>query len=214
VRLSASVIQEHTYAELYTGQFRTGFVGTVPVNYSEGAATLHLEHDRATLDATAGLRRDRDALHLWEPFFSATASLWTGESAAVILSASHQLPDWVRGADAVDEISIGMRFRQSTPQRARALRVLPIVQVTESALSSVLRVRAAGASSVDVMGDFTGWEPRALSRSGDVFEMSSTLTSGSHRIVVRIDGGPWRTAVNTPVVDDELGGKVGLLVVQ
>ena len=37
--------------------------------------------------------------------------------------------------------------------------------------------------------------------------------SGTHRIVVRIDGGPWRPATNTPAVDDDLGGRVGLLVV-
>jgi hypothetical protein len=213
VQLSASLIHERTFAELYTGRFRTGFVGKVPVVYSEGTAILRAESDRASLDASFGVRRDRDAAHLWEPSYAATAALWTGESVALILSATHQLPDWVRGADAVDEVSVGVRIRQSTPQRTRAMRVLPIVQVAEGGSSMLLRVRAAGASTVDVMGDFTDWEPRALARSGDVFEVPSRLTSGSHRMVVRIDGGPWRAAVNTPVVDDELGGKVGLLVV-
>jgi len=39
-----------------------------------------------------------------------------------------------------------------------------------------------------------------------------TLSSGSHRLLLRIDGGEWRTAANTPAVDDDLGGKAGLLV--
>jgi hypothetical protein len=39
------------------------------------------------------------------------------------------------------------------------------------------------------------------------------MPSGTHRVLVRIDGGEWRPAANTPAVDDDLGGRVGLLVV-
>jgi len=45
------------------------------------------------------------------------------------------------------------------------------------------------------------------------FEHEFALVAGTHRVVVRIDGAAWRPATNTPAVDDDLGGRVGLLVV-
>ena len=213
VQLSASLTHERTRAELYTGKFRSGFLGTTPVAYTDATFTLHGEGDRATFEATGGIRRDGDAATLWAPMATASAAFWTNDRMAIVLSAAHQLPDWVRGADAAEAFSVGLRFRQSAPEIVRAQRVLPIVQLSGDDESHVLRIRAAGARVVDVMGDFTEWEARALTRNGDVFVSAMTLSPGSHRLLVRIDGGPWRTAINTPVIDDDLGGKVGLLVV-
>ncbi|MDB4890977.1 MAG: hypothetical protein JWL61_2832, partial [Gemmatimonadetes bacterium] len=186
---------------------------TVPVRYSEGVVSFHAESDRTSVDISAGARRDADAAHLYEPSLSATAAVWTGETVAVVFSVARQLPDWVRGADAADAFSVGMRFRQATPAADRAARLIPVVQVADSSGVRVLRVRASGASRVEVMGDFTNWEPQPLSRNGAVFERAVTMSSGSHRMLLRIDGGEWRTAANTPAVDDDLGGKAGLLVV-
>jgi hypothetical protein len=76
-----------------------------------------------------------------------------------------------------------------------------------------VRIVAPGARTVEMMADFTDWVAVTLTPAGDAFEGSALLSSGSHRIVVRIDGGPWRPAANTPAVDDDLGGRVGLLVV-
>jgi hypothetical protein len=212
-QLSVTLTQEWTRAELFTGRFRTGFAGTVPVRYAEAALSLHAEGDRTTLDLAAGARRDVDADHLFEPSLSATAALWTGETVAFVFSAMHQLPDWVRGSDAADAFSVGMRFRQATPASERSARLIPVVQVTDSVGKRVLRVRATGANQVDVMGDFTDWEARPMSRNGALFECAVTLSSGSHRLLLRIDGGAWRVAANTPAVDDDLGGRAGLLVV-
>jgi hypothetical protein len=39
------------------------------------------------------------------------------------------------------------------------------------------------------------------------------MSKGTHRMLVRIDRGAWRPAANTPAVNDDLGGRVGLLVV-
>lgn len=211
--ISASAIQEWTRAEVYTGLFRTGFVGTVPVHYSEANVSLHLTGDLASLDASSTVRRDRDAPREIDAAVSATAAFWTSDRIALVLSAAHQLPDWIRGADAVDVVSVGVRVLQWAPARERAARVLPIVQLSDSAGGAGLRVRAAGARTVDVMGDFTGWEIQPLARNGDVFERPIRIASGSHRVLVRIDGGAWRPAVNTPLVDDDFGGKTGLLVV-
>jgi hypothetical protein len=212
-QLSATLLREWTSAELFVGRFRSQFAGTVPVRYSEAAISLHAESDRTSFDISAGARRDADAAHLYEPALSVTAAVWTGETVALVFSVARQLPDWVRGADAADAFSVGMRFRQATPASDRAARLIPVVQVADSSGVRVLRVRASGASHVEVMGDFTNWEAQPLSRNGAVFERAVTMSSGSHRLLLRIDGREWRTAANTPAVDDDLGGKAGLLVV-
>ena len=212
-QLTATLTQEWTRAELFTGRFRTGFAGTTPVRYTEGAMALHAESDRAALDVAASTRRDPDASRLFEQALSATGAYWPSESMALVFNVTHQLPDWVRGADAADVVSVGLRFGQAAPAIARAARFIPIAQVSDSSGERVLRVRAAGARQVEVMGDFTDWEARPLVQRGTVFERAMTLSSGTHRMLVRIDGGAWRTAANTPAVDDDLGGRVGLLVV-
>ena len=78
---------------------------------------------------------------------------------------------------------------------------------------SILRVRAPGAQRVELMADFTGWEAVELRHDGALFTMPMTVRAGTHRIALRIDGGPWTTAANTPAVDDDLGGRVGRFVV-
>ena len=212
-QLTATLTQEWTRAELFSGRFRTGFAGTTPVRYAEAALALHTESDRASLDVSGSSRRDPDANQLFEQSVTATAAYWPRESMALVFSAAHQLPDWVRGADAADVISIGLRFGQVTPMSARATRFIPIVQISDSSGARVLRVYVAGARAVEVMGDFTEWEVRPLAQRGAAYERTVILSSGTHRMLVRIDGGPWRPAANTPAVDDDLGGRVGLLVV-
>ena len=76
-----------------------------------------------------------------------------------------------------------------------------------------VRVLATGARTVELMADFTDWSPVTLVAGREAFEGAFTLEAGTHRVVIRIDGGAWRPAANTPAVDDDLGGRVGLLVV-
>ena len=212
-RVTTMLAQEWTNAELFTGRFRTGYAGTTPVRYTEAAASLHAEGDYASLDLSGSTRRDPDASRLFEPSARAEVAYWPRRSMAVVFAVAHQLPDWVRGADAVDAVSLGLRFGQAAPVIARGARMVPVVQVTETNGAQLLRVHAAGATSIEVMGDFTEWQAQPLTGRGGAFERAVTLTSGTHRILVRIDGGPWRPAANTPAVDDDLGGRAGLLVV-
>ena len=213
LQVAAAVAHEWTRAELFTGPLRTGYAGTTRVRYGEGTLTMHTEGDLVTLDLSASSRRDPDASHLFEQGLGVTGAFWMRESMAVVLQYSRQLPDWVRGSDAADIVSVGLRFGQASPATARSARFIPIVQVSDADGSRTLRVHVAGARQVDVMGDFTDWEVQPLSRNGTVFERTVTLASGTHRLLVRIDGGAWRPAANTPAVDDDLGGRVGLLVI-
>ena len=41
----------------------------------------------------------------------------------------------------------------------------------------------------------------------------SRRPAGAHRVAFRVDDGPWQPPADLPAVDDEYGGRVGLLVV-
>jgi hypothetical protein len=213
-RVSASLLEQHAKGQLFTGPLRQQLIGTVPVRYAEGAIGLRLEGEKRSLDVSLGSRRDPDAAQLYEPLINITAAFWQSESRALTVSFSRTPPDFVRGADAARWIAVGMRFNEPTPARARAARIQPIVQLSGAPDARNLRVRAPGAHQIELIADFTEWTPVSLTPSAAGFEYTGAVAPGSHRLLVRIDGGPWRPAANTPAVDDDLGGRVGLLVVQ
>ena len=212
-QLTAMLMQEWTRAELYTGPGRSRPVGTVPVQYVEAGLDFRSESDAAVVRVGLSSRRDNGGPQLFEQSFSGSASYWTGETTAVVLTAARQLPDYVRGGDAVDAVTIGVRFGQVSPSAARGGPRVAMVQFTGTADTRTVRMHAAEARTVEIMGDFTNWEPRAMTRNGASFESTMRVSSGTHRLMVRIDGGAWRPPANTPVVDDDFGGRVGLLVV-
>jgi hypothetical protein len=211
--LTASVRREWSAAQLFLGPGRRNVVGTVPVAFVEGTVGMQLEEGTTQFSLAATVRRDPGAAQATEGGFSATATFRESESRAVVIGARKQLPDFERGADAVQMITVGIRLKEPSPIATRAMRSRPIIQVAEDTSGQVLRVRAPGARRVEVMGDFTEWEPIELTAAGDVFSRAVRLSPGTHRVVVRLDGGAWLPAANTPAVDDDFGGRVGLLVV-
>jgi hypothetical protein len=79
---------------------------------------------------------------------------------------------------------------------------------------AVLVVRAPGAQRVDVMGDFTDWQPFALSATGDGrYRYALGLPSGMHRFNLRVDGGSWGAPRGASVTTDEFGGVAAVVVV-
>ena len=88
-----------------------------------------------------------------------------------------------------------------------------MVAVSADGGAAVVRVHAPGARTVELMSDITGWAPVELTRRGDWWEVRLTTAPGSHHVVLRIDGGAWVPPSNLPRIDDELGGKVGLIVI-
>ena len=212
-RLSASLLDQYAHGQLFVGPRRGQLVEKVPVHYTEGALGAHVEGDAVSLDLLAGVRRDPDAEQLYETIAVATAAFWTGETRAWTISLARLPNDFVRGADAASWVSVGMRFFEPSPARSRAERARPVLLVRGRGDQRVVQVRASGARTVEIMADFTGWEPVTLTPGPSGFEREFALTTGTHRVVIRIDGAAWRPATNTPAVDDDLGGRVGLLVV-
>jgi hypothetical protein len=212
-RLSASLLNQHAHAQLFVGPGRGVLLDKVDVQYTEGALGAHIEGDAVSFDLLGGVRRDAGAEHLYEPIVAATAAFWTGETRAWTVSVSRLPNDFVRGADAASWVAVGMRFFEPSPARSRADRARPVLLLSGTGEQRVVQVRARGARTVEIMADFTDWSPVTLAAGASGFERAFTVTAGTHRVVVRVDGSAWRPATNTPAVDDDLGGRVGLIVV-
>ena len=90
------------------------------------------------------------------------------------------------------------------------------VAATDSARAvHVVRVRAPASERVEIMADFTEWEPVPLVRTPEgVWEITLPIKPGPHRLNVRLDGGDWVVPTNVARVTDEFGGVVGLLLVR
>jgi 1,4-alpha-glucan branching enzyme len=76
-----------------------------------------------------------------------------------------------------------------------------------------LRVLAPGASMVELMGDATQWQVRALRAAPGGWWTIQIEAAIATELVLRVDGGAWTVPPGTGVVTDEFGGRVGRLVV-
>jgi 1,4-alpha-glucan branching enzyme len=78
-----------------------------------------------------------------------------------------------------------------------------------------IRVHAPDAESVELMGDFTGWETVKLETAGGGWWSGSfRVPPGIHELNVRLDGKGWIVPRGLNSRADELGGSVGILIVE
>ena len=93
--------------------------------------------------------------------------------------------------------------------------VLRLAAVDSSRSAQVVRVRAPASERVELMADFTEWEPVSLVRTpAGVWEITLPVRPGQHRLNVRLDGGDWVVPTNLARVTDEFGSVVGLVLVR
>jgi len=76
-----------------------------------------------------------------------------------------------------------------------------------------LEISAATATRVELMADFTDWQPVPLERAGNGWRLERAISSGLHHVSLRIDGGPWIAPSNLPRADANAEAGVGLLTV-
>lgn len=93
---------------------------------------------------------------------------------------------------------------------------VPDLAVSRSTPDSItLRISAPGAERVEITGDFTNWDPIALTRNADgSWGGSFGLGRGEYQMNVRVNGGRWTVPRSLMSMVDEFGGTVGLLIVE
>jgi hypothetical protein len=160
---------------------------------------------------------------------SAVVPLRPVPALAVVVTAGNQYADPIRGAPAVKYVALSLRLRPAL-LRHPPKPPPPVVVATTDGGAPVessgatlvvvgtgstrkVRVSARTARRVEIRSDATGWRSVELVRHDDEWEATIPLAAGTHRVMVRIDDGEWTPPGNLPVVDDDFGGRVGLIVV-
>jgi hypothetical protein len=188
------------------------------------------------LDGTAGVRAGDLGLGA-RAWVNAGAAVWVARDVALVVGAGAYPADILQGVPGGRYGTLAVRLR-SGPARARAAaaadataalaravarrgagerveaeRGEPRAFTTEPARGGRrLRLRAPGADRVEVMGDFTRWEPVPLARDArDRWSVVLPIPSGAHRFNVRVNGGPWTVPAGVATVEDDFGGTVGVL---
>jgi hypothetical protein len=200
------------------------------LRFLDGQTTARLVHGPLELGAYGGFRS-------WfapngangTAWGGATAAYWLNQRLAIVVAGGSYPADFAQGFPGGTYLALTVRIATRRPPtasgvEAREYRLLqPIARPlvpdfrvsTTTAPERVVRLRAPGAKSVDIMGDFTDWEPIPLQKSDrDQWTVVIPIPKGTHRMNLRVDQGPWGVPPGVPLLDDDFGGVVGVLVIE
>lgn len=152
---------------------------------------------------------------------SVAATYWMTSGLALVVGHSRQPASPSRGLPSRNLTSIGLALgywplaRRPVPVTTRSTAAAGFELREADEGERTLVIRAGGIESVEIMGDFTEWEPKALTRFGrDHWEITLPIMPGVHEINVRLDRGKWRSPPGVPTRRDGFNGEVGVLVVE
>lgn len=198
------------------------FAGAARARYTDVVGYWSHRGDWMELSVGTGVRSHLPD-GLLETWASGSATVWLARRAALVASAGRALADQPRGVPSVRYFSLGLRFGWRPARGADILRVrqTPREEVVERAdiratgdSLRVVVVRQPTASRVEIVGDFTDWEPVAMAGAPNgEWRIERVITPGPHRMAIRVDGGPWHVPSNLPHVADDFGGEVGIVIV-
>lgn len=142
-----------------------------------------------------------------------TAAFWLGQNLALQAAAGSYPQDLLQALPAGNYLSAGLRIATSRPA-VPSVRPLgrPAYERTDG--SGLLRFRVSGAQRVDLVGDWTNWEPVPLEPAGDgSWILRVRLRPGVYRFNLVVDGQTWIVPEGVAAIDDGYGGKTGLLII-
>lgn len=142
-----------------------------------------------------------------------TLALWFSGRVALIVAAGSYPRDLFQGLPGGRYLSAGLRVasRRPTVVSVRPLR-RPVYQPEDG--SGVLRFEVRHASRVELVADWTNWQPVAMQRDAEgKWALRVRLHPGVYRFNLIVDGERWIVPEGVLSVDDGYGGRTGLLVV-
>lgn len=197
---------------------------TEPATYADPAVALRWRPRATGGHALAELQLRAGARYVARGGEPGTGTRWFGGADLAVpvggrvelsVAAGRQLADLVHGVPAARWASVGLRvplYRRGPRTAAPATR--PTARLEHDAEGARLVIELPRAASrVEVVGTATDWEPVALEGTGTRWRTPRPLPPGTHRLLVRLDGGAWFVPSGLTAVRDEEGGEVGVLVV-
>lgn len=182
---------------------------------------MHWEYSALELSAHTGYRfgESYDVAPDSRRWAAATATYWITSQVAAVIGGGRLPASPMRGLPARNYASFGMVFAYSPVSRG-TVPVVRTAMVRSFDIHAVapglekVTVRVGGVENVEVMGDFSDWQPVPMLRHGrDLWDLALSLDPGVHRLYVRVDGGPWLPPPGIPTLRDAYGGEVGMIVV-
>lgn len=163
---------------------------------------------------------------------SGSATLWLTRMLAVVGSVGTYPSDLTQGFPSGRFATLSLRLAargQRAPDATEAVAVESTANTgsttstgsitdfrhARAGANQTLWFHAPGASSVEVMGDFSNWVPLQLVRtSGGWWTVTLPIRPGMYEMNVRADRGPWEVPPGLVQLTDEFGGSVGVLTVR
>lgn len=189
---------------------------TQSLSYADGSMSWRHEQGVLSLGAIAGVRAGFQGIDKTDAWASADATVWMTTRSALVVSIGRTLDDVVRGVPRTRFASVALRIAaQSHVEAARRTRGAGPQVTAERSADGRQRVDVVvgSADRVELMADFTDWNPVVLEHVGGVWRLERTVKPGLHRMALRIDGGEWIAPGNLPHATDDLGGVVGLITI-
>jgi hypothetical protein len=203
-------------------------------SYTDIEGTAFLRSGRVELQGSLGARGGRGGGR--GVYGEANLLLSLTSHIGLTVAGGRYPTDPARGSIAGRYVSIGLRWADAPPpQRPRpepAWTQLPISAASATATNGhladitievephpgalhggTLTVAAPGARLVEIMGDFTDWQPVVLTQVHGRWRYGGVVPPGLRRFNVRIDGGTWSVPAGATIVRDDFDEVVGLIVV-
>ena len=195
------------------------------INYVDTQISTRWASPRLELGASVGVRGGAHVPAIGgtgNGWGSVAAVAWLVPQVGLVLDAGTYPVDLTQGFPGGRFATLSLRLRTS-PDRdhgaaaaddASRVKGVASFSVQPGSSGATIRVRAPGARTVEIMGDFTLWRPVPMRPAGDgSWFLAVQLEPGAHQVNLRVDGGRWAVPPGLPVVTDEFGGSVGLLMI-
>ncbi len=192
-------------------------------HFSDVQGSVHFEKGPVELDAQSGYRFGdaTDVTPDSRRWAAANAVVWLTSDVGMVAGAGRQPSNPARGLPARNYANLGMMFAAWPAMAAGAVPIevrasaISKFDIAEAGLSlERVQVRIAGVQNVEVMGDFTDWQPvEMVQRGRDLWEALLPIGSGVHQLNVRVDDGKWLPPPGVPTMRDGFNGEVGMLVI-
>jgi hypothetical protein len=180
------------------------------------SAGLRWSHGIGAVDLVAGQRFGR-AFHEEGTWATLTGSLRVTPDLTFTAGIGRQPADLLRGLAGGDYAVVGARIgvgsARSRPVAPQPDRHAPTATRLAGEGRVRIRLYLPQANAVTLRGDFTEWQPLAMTAAGGgTWELFLSATSGVHQICISIDGAPCAPPPGLPTIANEFG-VVGALAV-